>query len=115
AHAQEREENPMINNGSAFFTYVNVYNPAKRISSICTINIIRIATYEAIINLPKSINVAISLVAALFSINANIPYGVKRKISVTTRIIIVKITSTPVANFSRSEEHTSELQSRFDL
>src|SRR5699024_12354822 len=47
-----------------------------------------------------SINVETSLVAALIVIRPRIPYGVKRRIKVTTRMTIEKTASTPEANFS---------------
>src|SRR5699024_10396842 len=89
--ALDRDENPNIKGGIAFLIYVIGLSPTDFINNICTMNIAMIAKYDAIMNNPKSINVAISLVAAFVVINAKIPYGVKRSINVTIRMIIAKM------------------------
>lgn len=73
APALVRDTNTKDSTGNAFFKYVTGFTRFAARVIRCTMNIAMIATYEKIMNLPRSTIAAKSLVAMTFAMSAMTP------------------------------------------
>ena len=86
APALVRDTNAKDSTGNAFFRYVTGFTRFAARIIRCTMNIAMIATYEKIMNLPRSTIAAKSLVAMTFAMSAMTPEGVSPMIIFTMHI-----------------------------